>query len=182
MRTISTGAAALLAVLLLGGAATAAEAAAAGKIKSINPEKKQFVLTDEAGKDHTFATDEHTVINPPGAVGKFADLKEGEQVSVVYNKGLTTWTAGYILVHTGDFKKASLTHGTVKSWDAATGMLTVTGGDNKDYTFEVGATARVQLAGKPAKTADLKPGDKVNVVYDREGNKVAARDVFAERP
>jgi Cu/Ag efflux protein CusF len=61
-------------------------------------------------------------------------------------------------------------------------MLTVTGDDKKDYTFEVGATAKVQLANKPAKMDDLKLGDKVNVVYEREGNKLEVKDVYAQRP
>jgi len=181
MRTISTGASALLAIFLLAGAATAADAVAFGKIKSVNAEKKQFVLTDEGGKDYTFTLADHTFINPPGEAGKFSDLKEGEHVSLVYDKGVITWTAGYILVHTGDYKKAALAHGAVKSWDATKGMLMVTGDDKKDYTFEVGATAKVELAGKPAKMADLKTGDKVTAVYEREGNKWELKDLFAQR-
>jgi Cu/Ag efflux protein CusF len=181
MRTFSTGAAALLAIAMLAGSAAAADALGKGKIKSINADKKQFVMTGDDKTDHTFTLADHTVINHDGKEGKVTDLKEGQEVSLLYDKGVVNWTVEYILVHEGENAKAGLARGGLKSWDSVKGQLTVTGLDNKDEIFETPVASKVQLAGKPAKLADLKVGDKVTIIYEKDGDKLKVKEVVADR-
>src|SRR4029077_19663872 len=53
----------VVAIVLLTGAATAAGHFAAGKVKGVNADKKEFVLTGSDGKDTTFKFGENVVIN-----------------------------------------------------------------------------------------------------------------------
>jgi Cu/Ag efflux protein CusF len=181
MRIASKWVGALAAIVLLAGTAGASDALAIGKIKSVNAEKKQFVLTGDGDKNHTFTLGENVVINRADQEGKFTDLKEGDEVSVLYDKGVVTWTAEYILVHEGDNKKARLARGSVKTWDPKKEQLTLTGLDNKDFTFEVGMATKVQLAGKATKIDDLKLGDKATVIYERDGDKMTIKQLMASR-
>jgi Cu/Ag efflux protein CusF len=181
MRIFSKWVGALAAIVLLAGTAGAAEAIAVGKIKSVNANKKEFVLTGEGDKNNTFTLGENVVINHPDKEGKFADLKEGDRVSILYDKGVLTWMAEYILVHEGDNKKAELARGGVKTWNPKKEQLTLTGFDGKDYTFEVGMATKVQLAGKAIKMDDLKLGDKATVIFERDGDKMTIKQVIAER-
>jgi Cu/Ag efflux protein CusF len=76
----------LAVVFLLGLSVTAFAADAKGKVKSVEADKKQFVLTDTNGKDWpmTLAKDAKVLINDKEA--KLADLKNGEEIEVTYEK------------------------------------------------------------------------------------------------
>ena len=125
MKSFSKWFSAMAAVVLLAGPAVAADAIAAGKVKAINADKKEFVLTDSAGKDWTIKLGDNVVINRGGKESK-SDLNAGDTVNVCYDKGLLTWTAHYILVQEGDTKNCELVHGTVKSYDADKKQVTFT--------------------------------------------------------
>ena len=71
----------------LAGTAVAADAIAAGKVKAINADKKEFVLTDSAGKDWTIKLGDNVIINRGGKESQ-SDLKAGDPVNVCYDKGL----------------------------------------------------------------------------------------------
>jgi Cu/Ag efflux protein CusF len=59
---------------------------AKGKIKSISADKKQFVVTDNNGKDLEFTlTDEGKVTLADKDI-KLNELKEGDQVTITYEK------------------------------------------------------------------------------------------------
>jgi len=172
---------AMAAVALLAGPTLAGEALASGKIESVNADKKEFVLTAADGKNNTFALGEDYLINRAGKEGKFSELKDGDDVSVLYDKGVLTWTAEYILVHEGDHKKCELGQGNLKSWDADKKRLTLTGFDNKDYTFEVGGSSQVQLGGKPSAVDELKLGDRATVIFLRDGDKMTIMQMVTTR-
>jgi hypothetical protein len=76
----------LAVVFLLSLSVTAFAAEAKGKIKSVDPDKHQFVLTDSNGKDWTMtaAKDAKVVINDKE--GKLGDLKNGDEADVTYEK------------------------------------------------------------------------------------------------
>jgi Cu/Ag efflux protein CusF len=73
-------------VFVLGLTATALAADAKGKIKSVEPDKHQFVFTDSAGKNLTMTTakDAKVLINDKEA--KLGDLKSGDEAEVTYEK------------------------------------------------------------------------------------------------
>jgi len=80
----------LLVVLVIGAlvgfVSPALAADSTGKIKSINNDKNEFVFTDKDGKDWTFHMDNKAKIRLGTEVGKLADLKVGDEVTVVYTK------------------------------------------------------------------------------------------------
>src|SRR3984957_7328104 len=125
---------AVAAVVMLAGPAVAEDAVSAGKVKGVNAEKKDFVLTDSAGKDWTIKLGDAVVINRGGKEGQ-SDLNGGDAVNVCYDKGPLTWTAQYILVQEGDTKKCELVHGTFKSYDVDKKQVTFTDHKEKDCTF-----------------------------------------------
>jgi len=161
--------------------ACGAEATARGKIKSIEAEKKQFVLTDLNGKDWTFTLADNAVIRSADKEGKFNDLKQGDDVSIVYDKGIAQFTANYILSHQGDSKGLEVGCGSLKQFDADKKQLVLTDPNGKDWTFQVSDDAKIRLSDKEAKPTDLKLGDKLTVVYTKQGNDLAVQDVHANR-
>jgi hypothetical protein len=84
MSKLGMGLLALVFVLSLTVAAYAGDAK--GKIKSVEADKKQFVLTDGNGKDWTLtlAKDAKVIINDKEAT--LADIKKGEEAEVTYDK------------------------------------------------------------------------------------------------
>jgi Cu/Ag efflux protein CusF len=158
-----------------------AEATARGKIKSIEAEKKQFVLTDLNGKDWTFTLAENPIIRSAEKEGKFTDLKPGDDVSIVYDKGLTQFTAQYILSHQGDTKGLEVGFGSLKTFDADKKQLVLTDPNGKDWTFKMADDAKIRLADKEAKPNDLKLGDKMTVVYTKQGNDLTVEEANAIR-
>ena len=151
MKSFSKWFSAMAAFVLLAGPVVADDAIAAGKVKAINAEKKEFVLTDSAGKDWTIKLGDTFVINRGGKESQ-SDLNAGDPVNVCYDKGLLTWTAHYILVQEGDTKNCELMHGSVKNYDA----------DKKEVTFtdreartgpSPWATPRCVSTGKTARSA-----------------------------
>jgi len=149
---------AVAATVLLAGPSAAADVILAGKVKSINAEKKTFVVTDAGGKDHSLKFDEHVTVNRDGKDSK-SDVKVGDPVDVCHDNGTFTWTAHYILVQEGASKNCVLMRVTFKSYDAGKKQLTFTNtADNKDMTFGMG-DAKVRLNGQDSKMENYKIGD-----------------------
>jgi hypothetical protein len=161
--------------------ARAAEATARGKIKSIEAEKKQFVLTDLNGKDWTFTLADNAVVRSADKDTKFTDLKAGDDVSIVYDKGVTQFTAQFILNHQGDTKGLEVGFGALKHFDADKKQLVLTDPNGKDWTFRVDDDAKVKLSDKEAKPTDLKLGDRLTVVFEKKGNDMDVKDIHAMR-
>jgi hypothetical protein len=157
---------AVAAIVLLAGPSAAADVILAGKVKSINAEKKTFVVTDAGGKDHSLRFDDNVTINRDGKDSK-SDLKAGDPVNVCHDNGTFTWMARYILVQDGASKNCSLVRATFKSYDAANKQLTFTDtADNKDWTFAMTDT-KMHLNGQNSKAENLKIGDAAVAIVDR---------------
>jgi hypothetical protein len=159
MKSFSKWGSVLAVLFLLAGTAMGSEALATGKIKGINADKSEFVLTDSTGKDVTFKIGNTVVVNRGGKESK-SDLKAGDAVNVSYNKGLATWTAKYILVQEGDSKNWDLAQGSFKSYDPAKKEIICTDALGKDCTYAMG-DAKVRMNKKKAKVEDIKIGDHV---------------------
>lgn len=88
MNRLLTSVVMVLAIALLLGTAGSARAAdtATGKIKSVNPEKQQFVLTDKNGKDWIFRMDDNAKVRLNDKNADLRQLKTGDQVDVTYTK------------------------------------------------------------------------------------------------
>jgi hypothetical protein len=179
MKSFSKWICALVAIALLAGTTMAAEAVAVGKVKAINADKKEFVLTDAAGKDFTVKLGDAVVINRGGKESQ-SDLKTGDAVSVMYDKGVLTWTAEYILVQEGTNKTCELAHGAFKGYDADKKHLSFTDAGGKELTFAMG-DAKVRLNKEDGKIEDMKIGDKTLVILDKSGDKTTLRSVMVVR-
>jgi len=157
---------AVAAFVLLASPSAASDVILAGKVKSINAEKKTFVVTDAAGKDHSLKFAENVTINRAGK-DSTSDLKAGDPVNVCHDDGTFTWTAHYILVQEGASKNCVLVRVTFKSYDAGKKQLTFTDtADKKDWTLGMG-DATVRLNGQNSKVEDFKIGDAAVVIVDR---------------
>jgi len=179
MKSLSKCVGVVALVALLAGSAAAAETLAAGKVKSVDADKKQFVLTDGAEKEFTVQLAEDAVVNRGGKEGP-SDLKAGDTISICYEKGVRKWTAHYILVKEGDTKDSQLAIGAFKNYDADKKEFTFTDGQGKDWTHGL-ADARVRLNMQESKMEDIKTGDNTLVIVDEVGGKTTLKAVMAQR-
>jgi len=163
---------------------------AKGVIKSVTPAQNQFVFKDVEGKDFTFqcpagckvicATDRVKEREKPEATTEkahIADLKEGDTVSVAYEKQGDQLRARAVLRHQGDYRDAFLVMGKVKEPATGDGPMTVADATGKDMRLRVADDVPVQIDGKQAKASALKSGDQVLVVYEKVGNEFKAREI-----
>jgi Cu/Ag efflux protein CusF len=157
----------------------AADTVASGKIKSINPDNKTFVLTDSADKDHTFKLGDKLVVNREGKESK-SDLKAGDAVNVCYDKGVFTWTAHYILVQEGTSKNSQLIRGNVKGYDGDKKELTFTNELKKDSTYLMGK-AIVRFNMEDSKIENVKIGDHALLIVDTVAGKSTLQSVMVDR-
>lgn len=179
MKSFSKWGSAVVAVVFLAAPAVAADAIAAGKIKSVNADKKELVLTDSAGKDFTFKLADNVMVNRGGKESK-SDLNAGDAVNICYDKGVLTWTAHYILVQEGDSKNCALVHGTFKGYDADKKQFSFTDENGKDGTFAMNG-AKVRLNREDSKVEDIKIGDRTLAIVETTGDKTSLKCLMVER-
>ena len=168
-----------LAIALLASTAAAADTVASGKVKSIDVDSKTFVLTDAAGKEHTFKLGDTVVVNREGKESK-SGLKSGDALHICYDKGDSAWTAHYILVQEGASKNSELIRGKVKSYDADKQELTFTNQVNKDSTYSMGK-ATVRLNMEDAKIENVKIGDQALLIVNTVEGTPTLRSVMVDR-
>jgi hypothetical protein len=71
--------------------------------------------------------------------------------------------------------------GKIKSVSADKKEFVFTDKDSKDWTFMVDDNAKIQVANKDAKLADLKAGAEATVVYEKKGDKLIAKEIRCEK-
>jgi hypothetical protein len=167
MQSFSKWVIALVAGVSFAGTAAAANMLATGTVKSVNADKKEFVLTDTAGKDRTYKFGDDVVINRGGKESA-SDLKADDAVTVCHAKGVLTSTANYILVKGGASKGWQLGCGTFKSYDADRKAFTYTETDGKDWTYTM-RDAKVRLNMHDGKMEDIKIGDDTLAIVVQPG-------------
>ena len=77
---------AVVMVCLLCLVAPALAAEAKGKIKTVTPDKNEFVMTDVNNKDWTFMAANGCKVFIDNKEGKLADLQAGHQVTITYDR------------------------------------------------------------------------------------------------
>ena len=146
------------------------------KVKSVNEEKNEFVVTAPDGKEHTFALGEQSILTRDGKEVQTSDLKQGDlkvgdEICVVFDKGLVKWTVYYILNHGDKNKGQELGRGSLRSYDDAKGEMVLVDLNNKEWRASVPATSAVQLNTESGKMKDVRVGEMVTVVYDTKDSK-----------
>jgi hypothetical protein len=170
---------AVVAVALFTSVSSAGEAVSVGKVKSINADKKEFVLADSNNKDWTIALGGNVVINRDGKESK-NDLEVGDVISVCYDKGTFTWTARYILVQAGLNKDCELVSGAIKGYDVDKKQLAFTDEQGKDWDFAMG-DAKLQVNNEKSKVEDVKIGDHAVAIVAKNGDKMALKAIMVTR-
>jgi hypothetical protein len=169
---------AMAAIVMLACPAVADDAISAGRVKGVNADKKEFVLTDAAGKDWTIKLGDAVVINRGGKESQ-SDLNAGDAINVCYDKGLLTWTARYILVQEGNTRNCELVHGTLKNYDVDKKQVTFTDRQDKDWTFPMG-NAKVRLNKEDSRIEDAKIGDRALAILEKEGDATTLKCLMFE--
>lgn len=67
--------------------------------------------------------------------------------------------------------------GKIKTVNADKNEFVFTDKDGKDWTFSMDTAAKIQIANKDAKLGDLKAGDEVTVTYEKQGEKLIAKEL-----
>jgi hypothetical protein len=166
------------AFVLLAGTALAGDAIFPGRIKSVNSDKKELVLTAD-GKETTFKLADNVVINRGGKESA-SDLKVDDSVNVLYDKGLLTWTVRYILIKEGIYETSELERGTFKGYDPDKKELTFTDEGGTPRTFAVG-DAKIRLNKEDSKVENFKIGDVTLAIVDKVDGKVTLKSLMVQR-
>jgi len=179
MKSFPKWASAVVAIVLLAGMASAADAISGGKVKAIHSGRKEFVLTDAAGKDRKIKLGANVVINRGGKEST-SDLNVGDRVNVCYDRGTFTWTAHYILVQEGTSKNWKLTLGTFNGYDTGKRQLSFTDAGGKDLTFAWG-DGKVRLNREYTSVDNIRIGDKGLFILAKDGDTTTLKAVLVER-
>jgi Cu/Ag efflux protein CusF len=157
-------------------------ALAADKIKSVSANDKQFVVTNQEGKDITLhLADDARIFLPKGKDGSLSDLKAGQKVSYLWQEKDGKYFATAILEHSGDYQDAMLAQATLKEVGATGNEITVTDTNKKDWAFQMADNGKVTLNNKSIKLSELKSGDKVILIFAKKGEKLQALGVCSDR-
>ncbi len=76
---------------------------------------------------------------------------------------------------------ADTAKGKIKSVTADKQEFVLTDTNGKDWTFHMDPKATVRLNDKDSKLADLKPGDDVEIKYEKKGDRFVAEDIRCTR-
>jgi len=82
---------------------------------------------------------------------------------------------------TGVLLAAETAKGKIKSVNADKKEFVVTDKNDKDLTFHMDATGKITLADKEVKLDELKKGDEVEIKYEKDGDKMIAKEIKVER-
>jgi Cu/Ag efflux protein CusF len=164
---------AVLLVLMNAGQLNAEETK--GTIKTVDPTKSEVVLKGIINNS-TYELNKDAAICLDGVKSKLADLKEGDQAVIIYEKK-------------GDHMMASTVRG-LRNAQEATGTVRDTFTDKrevtlkglvKDTTYELDKSGTVWLNGKQSALSDIRAGDEILVTYQRKGDHNMAARVIATR-
>ncbi len=82
---------------------------------------------------------------------------------------------------TGALLAAETAKGKIKSVNADKKEFVVTDKNDKDFTFLMDAAGKITLADKEVKLDELKKGDEVEIKYEKDGDKMIAKEIKVER-
>jgi hypothetical protein len=83
----------LVAMFLVAAAAPAVAGEIKGKVKSVEPDKFEFVIEDNTGKTITFMMDEDAQVLINGLQVGLGDLRRGDEVTIAGRRDGDNWMA-----------------------------------------------------------------------------------------
>ncbi len=138
---------------------------ARGHIQRVTADQNQFILKDKNNKEWTIHLTRDAKIRLNDREGKLADLKEGDEVAIFYEKQGDMLMACDVLSNRGAGQAADLTRGEIKSVSADQHQLVLKDRDGKERTFQVSRDAKVRVDNQDRKLSDLKEGETAAVTY-----------------
>jgi len=177
---------ALVLGLLFGAAGRAQADKLSGKVKNVSPDKMEVVVTDKANKDWTFVVGPTAKVMLDGKPVKLKDLKASDGADVIYVKKEAQLEASEILA-----KRESKTaesrvprvgnertvNGKVKSITIEKSEFVITDAAGKDWTFHLGANAKILMEGKPGQFKDLIVANIVAVQCHQQGSQWVSTEI-----
>src|SRR5262249_40508790 len=152
-----------------------------GKLKSVDAAKNSLtILTAGRGgeaKEETFTVAKNAKVTMGREELKLADLKAGAQVGLMLSEDQKEVVAVHVRPALAPGLAAVL-----KSVDAKAQTVTLTGRGGEEKTIKVAADAKVQIDGKEAKLADLRPDDRVQLTLSEDRSTITAISRLARRP
>jgi Cu/Ag efflux protein CusF len=145
-----------------------------GQITKLLADQNQFVLKDREGKEWTFHVNRDAKVRLNDKTTNFADLKTGDNVTILYEKQNDQFMARDIRSGRGQ-QAPGVAKGQVTMISGENRQLTLKDRDGKEKTFQVGQNAKVRVNGEDSKFADLKKGNEVTITYG-----LVARDIRSE--
>ena len=172
----------LLALVFVLYLAVIAPVTAGDKIKSVSADQKQFVITNQEGKDITLNLADNTrIFLPDGKDGSAKDLKAGQTVSFLWEEKGGKYIATAVLDNSGNYKDAMLAHVSLKSVAAGGSEFVVTDSTSKEWTLQMADKGKVSLNNKESKLTELKAGDKATIIFEKKGAKLSALGIYSDR-
>jgi len=169
--------AALLALGLLASLATPAlaEEYSKGTVKRIDAGRDEIILKGVLS-DTIFHMDKGAWVLIDGRKSKLADLKEGDKVTVEYNKKGSDMLATAVRC----LRNASETNGTIRFVIADKNQI-VLRGVVKDTAYTLDKNAKIYVNRDERNLSDLREGDEVYLTYEQRGDVLTINEVRCMR-
>jgi len=168
---------ALLALGLLASLAAPvrAEEFSKGTVKTVDAGRNEIILKGVLS-DSVFHLEKGAWVVIDGRKGKLTDLKEGDKVTVEYNKKDKDMIASAVRC----LRNASETNGTVRFIIADKNQI-VLRGVVKDTAYTLDKDAKIYLNRQERNLSDLRENDEVFLTYEQRGDQLMVSDVRARR-
>src|SRR5262249_37627162 len=132
---------------------------AQGRIQQVSADQKQFTLRDQNNKDWTFHFGRDAKVRLNDKDSRAADLKAGDEVTILYEKQGDMLTAWDILGSRGVGQAAEVARGEIKSVSPDKQQLILKDRSGKERAFQVSRDAKVRVNNQDRNLADLKAGE-----------------------
>ncbi len=140
-------------------------AGARGQIQRVMADQNQFILKDMSNREWTFQLVREAKVRLNERDSRLADLKEGDQVCILYEKSGDLLMARELHSSRGVAQAAEFTRGEIKSVSADQQQLILKDPTGKERTFQVSRDAKVRVNNEDRKLADLKEGEPAAVTF-----------------
>jgi len=155
------------------------ESIIAGKVKSVDLAKQEFVLTETSGKDRTIKLDQNVVINRGGRDSS-AELKVKDAVMAHCDTTAVTWTATYVLVQDGESANWSLDRGNIVKYDSESKQISYADEQGRPYQFST-TDAKLFINRVESKFESVKTGEPVLALLKKAGDRSTLKSMYVTR-
>jgi hypothetical protein len=166
-------------LLLFSKSSQGAESILAGKVKTVDLAKHEFVLVETSGKERQIKLDENVVVNRGGRDGT-TELKAKDAAMVHCDTSAVTWTATYILVQDGETANWSLDRGNIEKYDSESKQISYADEQGRSYRFST-MGAKLYINRVESKFESVKIGEPVLALLKKAGDQPTLKAMYITR-